>query len=179
MNRSIKLIASTSFVVAALLAFPTAPAVFAASATTTLIADPVNKTCPIMGGEVNKDAPARQFKGVTIGFCCPGCDRKWDRQSDEKKIALLAKNAPEAITAIDAAEKAAPKAPDAAVATVAPETTVAPDATVASDQTSAQPDAVALAAHPAVQVARTYLAARGKADLNALNALSSTKAARP
>jgi len=165
MNRFIKLIASTSFAVAALLAFPTAPAVFAASATTTLIADPVNKTCPIMGGEVNNDAPARQFKGVTIGFCCPGCDRKWDRQSDEKKIALLAKNAPEAITAIDAAEKAAPKAPDAAVATVAP------DATVASDQTSAQPDAVALASNPAVQVARTYLAARGKADLNALNAL--------
>jgi len=166
MNRSIILIASVSFLMAGTLASQAAHAAFAISDATTVIAESANKTCPIMGGEVSKDAPSRQFKGVTIGFCCPGCDRKWDRQSDERKIALLAKNSPEAITAIDAAEKAAPKAPDAPVA---PDTTVAPDQ--ATDQASAQTDAASLAAHPAVQVARAYLVACGKADLNALNAL--------
>lgn len=123
--------------------------VAAAIAAATVKAEPVNKICPIMESEVDKDAPTRQFKGVTIGFCCPGCDRKWDRQSDEKKIAMLVKFAPEAITAIAAAAKAAPK----------------PDAT------SAQPDAAALASNPAVKVARAYMAACGKADAAALNAL--------
>ena len=120
-----------------------------AAASATVKPDPVNKICPIMESEVDKDAPTRQFKGVTIGFCCPGCDRKWDRQSDEKKIALLVKFAPEAITAIAAAAKAAPK----------------PDASMS------QPDAAALAANPAVKVARAYMAACGKADAAALNAL--------
>jgi hypothetical protein len=49
-----------------------------------------------MENEVDAEAPTRQFKGVTIGFCCPGCDRKWDRKSDEAKMALLTKAAPEA-----------------------------------------------------------------------------------
>ncbi|MGD9789200.1 MAG: hypothetical protein AB7Q00_07035 [Phycisphaerales bacterium] len=62
---------------------------------------PVNKLCPIMENEVNPDAPTRQFKGVAIGFCCPGCDRKWDRKSDEAKMALLTKMAPEAVAAIN------------------------------------------------------------------------------
>ena len=130
-------------------AAPNAQPETAASATATVKPDPVNKICPIMESEVDKDAPTRQFKGVTIGFCCPGCDRKWDRQSDEKKIAMLVKFAPEAITAIAAAAKAAPK----------------PDASMS------QPDAAALAANPAVKVARAYMAACGKADAAALNAL--------
>ena len=70
---------------------------------------PVNKLCPIMESEVDAEAPTRQFKGVTIGFCCPGCDRKWDRTSDAGKLAMLTKLAPEAITAINAASNPALK----------------------------------------------------------------------
>jgi len=90
---------------------------------------PVNALCPIMENEVAEGGPTRQYKGVTIGFCCPGCDRKWDRKSDEAKMALLTKLAPEAVAAINAANG------------------------------------------PALKVARDYLAACGKADATALNAL--------
>lgn len=90
---------------------------------------PVNMLCPIMENEVDAESPTRQFKGVTIGFCCPGCDRKWDRKSDEAKMAMLTKMAPEAVAAINAVS------------------------------------------HPALKVARDYLAACGKADATALNAL--------
>ncbi|MDP1661231.1 MAG: hypothetical protein Q8L55_04875 [Phycisphaerales bacterium] len=90
---------------------------------------PVNKFCPIMENEVDAESPTRQFKGVTIGFCCPGCDRKWDRKSDEAKMAMLTKMAPEAVAAINAASS------------------------------------------PALKVARDYLAACGKSDATALNAL--------
>jgi hypothetical protein len=68
---------------------------------------PVNKLCPIMENEVDAEAPTRQFKGVSIGFCCPGCDRKWDRKSDEAKMAMLTKMAPEAVAAINAASNPA------------------------------------------------------------------------
>lgn len=68
---------------------------------------PVNKLCPIMENEVDAESPTRQFKGVTIGFCCPGCDRKWDRKSDEAKMAMLTKMAPEAVAAINAASSPA------------------------------------------------------------------------
>ncbi len=62
-----------------------------------------NTKCPIMGNEVVAGGPSRQFKGVTIGFCCPGCDRKWDKKSDEERMALLAKRDPEAMKKILAA----------------------------------------------------------------------------
>jgi hypothetical protein len=101
----------------------------AAQTTAQPASKPVNTLCPIMENEVDAEAPTRQFKGVTIGFCCPGCDRKWDRKSDEAKMALLTKAAPEAVAAINAAN------------------------------------------NPALKVARDYLAACGKADANALNAL--------
>lgn len=109
----------------------------------------VNKNCPIMGKEVDAEAPTREFKGVTIGFCCPGCDRKWDRKTDAEKMALLAKTSPEAVAAILAADDAAKRAA----------------------QPAATPEADALAANPSVKVARGYLAACSKADAKALDAL--------
>ncbi|NQT46268.1 MAG: YHS domain-containing protein [Candidatus Omnitrophica bacterium] len=34
----------------------------------------INSTCPVMGGKVDKDTPYRtEYKGKTVGFCCPGC----------------------------------------------------------------------------------------------------------
>ncbi|QOJ14128.1 MAG: hypothetical protein HRU75_05555 [Planctomycetia bacterium] len=131
------------------LALIPSPVVPAALAAVSAAADPVNKVCPIRGNEVDKESPTREFKGVTIGFCCPGCEGKWDAKSDEEKTALLAKHAPEAVTAIEAAAKK-PAKPFGA---------------------DAQPDAAALAANPAVKVARGYMAACGKADATALNAL--------
>ncbi|MBN8597211.1 MAG: nuclear transport factor 2 family protein [Planctomycetes bacterium] len=111
---------------AALAAQPEQPAV---PAQTQPASKPINKLCPIMENEVDADAPTRQFKGVTIGFCCPGCDRKWDRKSDEAKMALLTKAAPEAVAAINALNS------------------------------------------PALKIAREYLAACGRADVAALDAL--------
>ncbi len=36
-----------------------------------------NSHCPIREGEVDSDTPTVQYKGKTIGFCCPGCDSKF------------------------------------------------------------------------------------------------------
>jgi len=149
MNRSTVLIASTMLLVCGMLAFLPAPATFAAAAAANVTGDLVNRVCPIKEGEVDKESPTRQFKGQTIGFCCAGCEGKWDKKTDEEKMALLVKHAPEAVTVIEAAQKAAVK----------------PEAK------DAQPDAAALAGNPAVKVARAYLAACGKSDAKALNAL--------
>ncbi len=177
MNRSAILIASTSLLIAGALApaalgqcggmpkpagpssattgghtghggAPAATAALSASVATSR-AQPVNKMCPIKGGEVDVESPTRPFKGVTIGFCCPGCEGKWDKKTDDEKMALLAKSAPDAVTAIEAAAKS----------------TAMPEAK------SGQPDAAALAANPTVKVARGYLAACAKADAPALDAL--------
>ena len=112
-------------------------------------AAPVNKVCPIKGGDVDAESPTSSFKGVTIGFCCPGCDGKWDRKTDEEKMSLLAKNAPEAVMAIKAA----------------------PNTKLQANPSDAQPDAAVLANNPAVQVARSYITACKKADAAVLDAL--------
>lgn len=112
-------------------------------------AEPVNKVCPIKGNAVNTESPTRAFQGATIGFCCAGCESKWDEKTADEKTTLLAKHAPEAVAAIEAAAKESAKSADE----------------------GAQPDAAAPAASPALKVARGYLAACGKADAAALNAL--------
>ena len=94
------LVLGTGIVSAAAWAAQPQPPAETAQAQPTL--KPVNKLCPIMENEVDAEAPTRQFRGVTIGFCCPGCDRKWDRKSDEAKMAMLTKMAPEAVAAINA-----------------------------------------------------------------------------
>lgn len=127
---------------------PAAPAARSALVTTSR-AQPVNKMCPIKGGEVDAESPTRPFKGVTIGFCCPGCEGKWDKKTDAEKMALLARNAPDAVTAIETAAKA----------------------TQGTNTSEPQPDAAALAGNPAVRVARAYMAACTNADAAALDAL--------
>ncbi len=92
------LVLGTGIVSAAAWAAQPQPPAETAQAQPTL--KPVNKLCPIMENEVDAEAPTRQFRGVTIGFCCPGCDRKWDRKSDEAKMALLTKMSPESVAAI-------------------------------------------------------------------------------
>jgi YHS domain-containing protein len=46
--------------------------------------EPVNRTCPVMGGKVSKDTPYKTvYKGKTIGFCCAGCVEAFN--ADPKK----------------------------------------------------------------------------------------------
>lgn len=41
----------------------------------------INKTCPVMGGEIDKDTPYKTVhKGKTIGFCCPDCIEKFNAE---------------------------------------------------------------------------------------------------
>lgn len=51
----------------------------------------VNDRCPIQGEEIDLETPMRQWRGHSIGFCCPGCDKKWDAKPDAEKDAFLAK----------------------------------------------------------------------------------------
>ena len=52
-----------------------------------------NAKCPIMGTKLDKDnVPVdltREFKGQTVGFCCPNCPPAWDKLSDDEKQAKL------------------------------------------------------------------------------------------
>jgi len=49
-----------------------------------------NKVCPIMGGEVTAEGGTIEWNGKLIGFCCPGCEPKWEKLSDEEKSEKLA-----------------------------------------------------------------------------------------
>jgi YHS domain-containing protein len=42
-------------------------------------AKPINKKCPVEGGEVDGDTTV-QYKGKTIGFCCAGCDKEFEKE---------------------------------------------------------------------------------------------------
>lgn len=50
----------------------------------------VNKTCPI-GKEPIDGKTFANYKGKRIGFCCPGCDKKFLAWDDAKKDAFLAR----------------------------------------------------------------------------------------
>ncbi len=52
----------------------------------------VNAHCPIMGGEVTDDGGRTDWKGKTIGFCCPGCIDEWNELSEDDKEAKLTKH---------------------------------------------------------------------------------------
>lgn len=44
----------------------------------------INDICPVMGGEVDKDTPYKiEYKGKTIGFCCPGCIAKFNADPEK------------------------------------------------------------------------------------------------
>lgn len=50
----------------------------------------VNKTCPIMGGDVDQGI-ATTYKGDKVAFCCDGCETKFSKMTDAQKDAALAK----------------------------------------------------------------------------------------
>ncbi len=53
----------------------------------------VNTICPMMFQEVSPDAGTVEWDGKTVGFCCPGCDKKFLALDDAEKEAALAKAA--------------------------------------------------------------------------------------
>jgi YHS domain-containing protein len=51
----------------------------------------INATCPVMGGEVDKNTPYKiEYKGKTVGFCCAGCVEKF-KADPEKYMTKLEK----------------------------------------------------------------------------------------
>ena len=50
-----------------------------------------NTYCPVRGEEVDPDAPTVQYRGKTIGFCCPGCDDKF-KANPKKYMKNLSKD---------------------------------------------------------------------------------------
>lgn len=51
----------------------------------------VNDTCPIGGEAVEADGGKAEYKGNTVGFCCPGCKGGWEDMSEADKDAFIAK----------------------------------------------------------------------------------------
>jgi YHS domain-containing protein len=42
-----------------------------------------NKVCPVRGEEVDPDAPTVEYNGKIYGFCCPGCDAKFEKNPEK------------------------------------------------------------------------------------------------
>lgn len=53
---------------------------------------PVNATCPGSGEPVDP-AVVSAHQGFTVGFCCGGCQKKFDAKSDDEKTAFIVQHA--------------------------------------------------------------------------------------
>jgi len=42
-----------------------------------------NKVCPVMGNKVDVDGPTVEYDGKLYGFCCPGCDAKFEKNPEK------------------------------------------------------------------------------------------------
>jgi len=47
-----------------------------------------NKVCPVKGEEVDAEAPTVEYNGKVIGFCCPGCDSKFQKDPEKYMMNL-------------------------------------------------------------------------------------------
>lgn len=45
--------------------------------------EPWNKVCPVMGNPIDKDSPTVEYNGKVYGFCCPGCDAKFEKSPEK------------------------------------------------------------------------------------------------
>jgi len=41
-----------------------------------------NKVCPVKGGEVDSDSPTFEYNGKVYGFCCSGCESKFEKDPE-------------------------------------------------------------------------------------------------
>lgn len=42
-----------------------------------------NKVCPVKGEEVDPETPTINYNDKVIGFCCPGCDSKFQKDPEK------------------------------------------------------------------------------------------------
>lgn len=42
-----------------------------------------NKVCPVMGNKVDPEGPTVEYNGKIYGFCCPGCDAKFEKNPEK------------------------------------------------------------------------------------------------
>jgi len=42
-----------------------------------------NNVCPVMGNKVDVDGPTVEYNGKLYGFCCPGCDAKFEKNPEK------------------------------------------------------------------------------------------------
>lgn len=42
-----------------------------------------NMVCPVMGNKVDVDGPTVEYNGKLYGFCCPGCDAKFEKNPEK------------------------------------------------------------------------------------------------
>jgi YHS domain-containing protein len=42
-----------------------------------------NKVCPVMGNKVDVDGPTVEYNGKLYGFCCSGCDAKFEKNPEK------------------------------------------------------------------------------------------------
>ncbi len=55
----------------------------------------VNENCPIMGQPVKAGGGSVEWNGKMVGFCCPGCIKKWDALSNDAKATKLTEAIPQ------------------------------------------------------------------------------------
>jgi YHS domain-containing protein len=53
------------------------------SSTETVSVIPWNKVCPVKGEDVDPEAPTVEYNGKVYGFCCPGCDAKFQKDPEK------------------------------------------------------------------------------------------------
>jgi len=53
--------------------------------------DTVNTMCVMMPNEAISKGVTTEYKGMKVGFCCPGCVAKFNKMTDADKVANLAK----------------------------------------------------------------------------------------
>ena len=46
-------------------------------------AKPWNEVCPVKGGKVQKETALIEYKDKQYGFCCPGCDTKFEKDPEK------------------------------------------------------------------------------------------------
>lgn len=51
--------------------------------------DTVNTMCVLMPNEAISAGVSTEYKGMKVGFCCPGCINKFNKMTDADKIAKL------------------------------------------------------------------------------------------
>ena len=50
-----------------------------------------NDNCPVKGGKVSRSLPTAEWRGKKVGFCCGGCQERWNAMGEAEKESAFAK----------------------------------------------------------------------------------------